>query len=187
MSKRITELATLVDEMKREELLMQKTEIGIFCPSCGAEFKVPEEYLGRKATCKKCRMVFVIPVSDEAIPHSDILPVLKKGENEKHCCECGKIILKKAEICPECGVRQGGVSHASVIMPTQQRHYFEPDLTGRVIILVLSLCMPIVGFIIGLICLCSDSEPTKDVGRFGIKVSTIFFLIFFFIYMLLGV
>ncbi|WP_256288475.1 hypothetical protein [Halobellus inordinatus] len=28
------------------------------------------------------------------------------GEDEQYCRECGEIILTKAEICPECGVRQ---------------------------------------------------------------------------------
>jgi hypothetical protein len=31
---------------------------------------------------------------------------LPKGENEKFCSTCGAIILKEAEICPKCGVRQ---------------------------------------------------------------------------------
>jgi hypothetical protein len=29
-----------------------------------------------------------------------------KGQNEKFCADCGEIIKQKAEICPECGVRQ---------------------------------------------------------------------------------
>jgi len=29
-----------------------------------------------------------------------------KKENEKYCTECGTIINSKAEICPNCGVRQ---------------------------------------------------------------------------------
>ncbi|WP_459193044.1 TM2 domain-containing protein [Halosimplex sp. J119] len=32
----------------------------------------------------------------------------KKGPDEKFCAECGAIINEKAEICPECGVRQPG-------------------------------------------------------------------------------
>jgi TM2 domain-containing membrane protein YozV len=30
------------------------------------------------------------------------------GPNEQFCSSCGAIIKKQAEICPECGVRQGG-------------------------------------------------------------------------------
>jgi TM2 domain-containing membrane protein YozV/ribosomal protein L40E len=29
-----------------------------------------------------------------------------KQENEKYCAECGALIKSKAEICPNCGVRQ---------------------------------------------------------------------------------
>lgn len=33
---------------------------------------------------------------------------LEKGPDEKYCAECGAVINEKAEICPECGVRQPG-------------------------------------------------------------------------------
>jgi len=33
-----------------------------------------------------------------------------KAQDEKFCSECGKIIKLKAEICPECGVRQHGLT-----------------------------------------------------------------------------
>ncbi|MHB1331454.1 MAG: TM2 domain-containing protein [Sulfuriferula sp.] len=33
-----------------------------------------------------------------------------KTSDEKYCQECGKIIRAKAEICPECGCRQPGMS-----------------------------------------------------------------------------
>ena len=33
-----------------------------------------------------------------------------KAENEKFCAECGAVILRLAEICPKCGVRQPGSS-----------------------------------------------------------------------------
>lgn len=32
----------------------------------------------------------------------------EKGADEKFCTECGSVIKEKAEICPECGVRQPG-------------------------------------------------------------------------------
>ena len=32
----------------------------------------------------------------------------EKGPDEKFCTECGSVIRQKAEICPECGVRQPG-------------------------------------------------------------------------------
>ncbi|ELZ28229.1 TM2 domain-containing protein [Halosimplex carlsbadense 2-9-1] len=33
----------------------------------------------------------------------------QKGPGEKYCAECGAVINEKAEICPECGVRQPGM------------------------------------------------------------------------------
>ncbi|QPV61370.1 NINE protein [Halosimplex litoreum] len=33
----------------------------------------------------------------------------QKGPDEKYCAECGAVINEKAEICPECGVRQPGM------------------------------------------------------------------------------
>lgn len=36
-----------------------------------------------------------------------------KGPDEKFCAECGAIINEKAEICPECGVRQPGTGSGS--------------------------------------------------------------------------
>lgn len=33
-----------------------------------------------------------------------------KGPDEKFCSNCGEIIAKSAEICPDCGVRQAGTS-----------------------------------------------------------------------------
>jgi TM2 domain-containing membrane protein YozV len=37
----------------------------------------------------------------------------EKGPNEKFCVECGAAINEKAEICPECGVRQPGTGSGS--------------------------------------------------------------------------
>ena len=40
---------------------------------------------------------------------------IQKTENEKFCSTCGAIILKAAEICPKCGVRQQTDSAATFI------------------------------------------------------------------------
>ena len=37
-----------------------------------------------------------------------------KTDGEKHCSECGAIIRIKAEICPQCGVRQLTMSNAAL-------------------------------------------------------------------------
>jgi hypothetical protein len=41
-------------------------------------------------------------------------PPREKGPREKYCHECGAVIRSKAEICPECGVRQPGRTRAVV-------------------------------------------------------------------------
>ncbi len=44
-----------------------------------------------------------------------------KGIDEKFCSECGKVIKAKAEICPQCGVRQNqteGVSKVALLLLT---------------------------------------------------------------------
>ncbi|MDN6179680.1 MAG: TM2 domain-containing protein [Halomonas subglaciescola] len=36
-----------------------------------------------------------------------------KQADEKYCGDCGAVIKQRAEICPSCGVRQAGSSHAA--------------------------------------------------------------------------
>jgi len=40
--------------------------------------------------------------------------ILDRAYDEKYCSSCGAIILKEAEICPKCGVRQRNVSSEEV-------------------------------------------------------------------------
>ena len=35
------------------------------------------------------------------------------SDTEQYCTSCGEIIKRKAEICPECGVRQSGTSQSN--------------------------------------------------------------------------
>jgi TM2 domain-containing membrane protein YozV len=42
-----------------------------------------------------------------------------KQENEKYCSECGSLINVKAEICPNCGVRQANILSLEV---TEERN-----------------------------------------------------------------
>jgi len=41
-----------------------------------------------------------------------------KQENEKYCQECAALINIKAEICPNCGVRQAGFSTETIVKPS---------------------------------------------------------------------
>lgn len=36
-----------------------------------------------------------------------------RGENQKYCTDCGKLILARAEICPGCGCRQALIQSAA--------------------------------------------------------------------------
>ena len=45
-----------------------------------------------------------------------------KQENEKFCTECGKLINIKAEICPQCGVRQSLLVDTINAEITEQRN-----------------------------------------------------------------
>jgi len=42
----------------------------------------------------------------------------QKSENEKFCSTCGAIILKEAEICPKCGVRQ--IQRQAAMIPKEK-------------------------------------------------------------------
>ncbi|SEH36672.1 zinc-ribbon domain-containing protein [Halopenitus malekzadehii] len=46
----------------------------------------------------------------QAGPNGQADPNGQPGPNEQFCSSCGTIIKKQAEICPECGVRQGGAA-----------------------------------------------------------------------------
>lgn len=47
------------------------------CSECSHEYRVPDEYAGKKARCKKCRNVNLIP---------DLQPVV---EFSTECCDSG--------------------------------------------------------------------------------------------------
>jgi len=54
------------------------------------------------------------------------------GADEAFCVECGAVIKKRAEICPECGVRQNLEEEAPAQQqPTQQAGGSGTDLTDR--------------------------------------------------------
>lgn len=52
------------------------------------------------------------------------------AENEKYCTDCGKVILRRAEICPGCGCRQMTVQ-ASCGVPAM------PPNTGKIAVLII--------------------------------------------------
>ncbi|WP_415379042.1 TM2 domain-containing protein [Halosimplex sp. TS25] len=96
----------------------------------------------------------------------------EKGPGEKFCAECGAIINEKAEICPECGVRQPGMGSTgdderliaallAIFLGIFGAHKFYMGKTGQGI---LYLCFSwtgipwIIGLIEGLIYLTKSDE-----------------------------
>lgn len=86
-----------------------------------------------------------------------------KGPDEQFCSSCGEVIKKQAEICPECGVRQGESSGTSGAGPDRTTagilaillggigaHKFYLDRTGMGI-LYLVFCWTFIPAIVGLI------------------------------------
>jgi len=63
----------------------------------------------------------------------------KPSADEMYCTECGEIIKKQAEICPECGVRQDGASQFTGQQPqgntnnqlTERRQYELEKIAGK--------------------------------------------------------
>lgn len=43
----------------------------------------------------------------------NVITVMKR-DNQKYCVECGAIINIKAELCPNCGVRQRGINMTEI-------------------------------------------------------------------------
>ena len=98
-----------------------------------------------------------------------------KGSNEKFCHECGAVIRAKAEICPNCGVRQplssstaSGGSRSRVVAAVFALllgwigiHKFYLGRTGQGIVYLLffwTWIPGIIGFIEGIIYLTMSDE-----------------------------
>jgi hypothetical protein len=66
-------------------------------------------------------------------PPSVPQPLVAAVQETKYCTECGKVIFRKAEICPNCGCRQSpSPRQANFNLPNLS----VPPTTGRLIILV---------------------------------------------------
>ncbi|MEE9323331.1 MAG: TM2 domain-containing protein [Candidatus Aenigmarchaeota archaeon] len=105
--------------------------------------------------------------------------VRKRGHDENYCSSCGKIILKEAEICPKCGVRQKVASSngerdrmaaalLAIFLGGFGIHKFYLGKTGMGILYLLfcwTFIPAIVGFIEGIIYLTkSDAQFTEQYG-----------------------
>jgi len=86
------------------------------------------------------------------------------SDETKFCQNCGSRIDVKAEICPKCGVR--------VALPEAQA----PTGGVELLLYLIALFIPIVGFIISIIYL---TRPSKDAQKFGIDYLIVVILGFF--------
>jgi DNA-directed RNA polymerase subunit RPC12/RpoP len=103
------------------------------CPTCHVTLNVPEQMIGHMVTCPKCQTIFAALSDDDPKDKSDVDSFVRsetkarqphrdesessqadldesrsreRGVDEKYCHECGAVIRARAEICPNCGVRQ---------------------------------------------------------------------------------
>lgn len=111
---------------------------------------------------------------------------LRKGPDEKFCAECGAIIRAKAEICPNCGVRQPGpFSNLGAVAPNGKSklaaalfalflgsfgiHKFYLKSVGMGVLYLLfcwTFIPSVLGFIDGILLLImSDEEFNRKYGR----------------------
>lgn len=60
------------------------------------------------------------------------------GQDQKYCSECGKIILRRAEICPGCGCRQLFSSNNQMgqVVRTNTQPQLESPFVGKMILLI---------------------------------------------------
>lgn len=82
------------------------------CPHCSTKLEVPDDYVGRKGRCTKCRNPIVVPephiqaeASEEMVP----LGVRTDGTFEYECIACGRPLDPPfGDQCPACKALLGG-------------------------------------------------------------------------------
>jgi len=96
----------------------------------------------------------------------------EKGPDEVYCSSCGEVIKERAEICPECGVRQRGGSGDhdkertvagifAILLGAFGVHKFYLGKVGQGIIYLIffwTLIPGIIGFIEGILYLTKSEE-----------------------------
>ena len=81
---------------------------------------------------------------------------VKIPDETKFCPNCGEKIDAKAEICPKCGVR---------VAPLLKDLKESPQGGARILLYIISLFIPIIGIIVGVIYLM---KPSQDAHNFGV-------------------
>ncbi|WP_436907856.1 NINE protein [Halosimplex marinum] len=100
----------------------------------------------------------------------------QKGPNEKFCSECGAVINEKAEICPECGVRQPGAGSSggderliaavlAIVLGGLGAHKFYMGKVGQGIVYLCfswTLIPALIGLVEGIIYLTKSDEEFHE-------------------------
>ena len=165
----------------------------ILCPACQRPLRVPENLLGQAVKCPSCTHVFAAPaaVEAEAPRHPSKHPTRdedyeedqeeaprRSHRNEKYCVECGSIIRARAELCPNCGVRQPYVDEGSYPRRPSRDGVKIPLLISAIANIVVGLlwassCFGIVLTVpMAILCIFefklwsqADSLPLREFGR----------------------
>ena len=77
------------------------SDIKCVCPTCGAKYRLPAEYEGRSARCKKCNNKFEVPVQQDKTLEDSVLDWLKEPDAaEEEVVERPRVINmpKKTEV-----------------------------------------------------------------------------------------
>jgi uncharacterized Zn finger protein (UPF0148 family) len=165
----------------------------ISCPACKQPLHLPDNLRGQAVKCPSCTHVFATQEDGDAEtsrspsrrpstppPEADYdepRPSHRRS-SEKHCVECGSIIRARAELCPNCGVRQPYVEEAGYPIRPSRDGVKIPLLISAISNIVVGLlwassCIGIV-FTVPMIILCvfelklwsnADSLPLREFGR----------------------
>lgn len=116
------------------------------------------------------------PETDPTGARADGSESREKGPNEKFCAECGAVINERAELCPECGVRQPGAESGesderlvagvlAIVLGGIGAHKFYIGKTGQGVVYPCfswMLIPAVVGLIEGVIYLTKSDEEFRE-------------------------
>ena len=180
--------------------------IKFYC-KCGQKIRVDDVHAGKKGKCPKCKAVVLIPnASEEEFDIEEMLgsiepndprdtsdsqedsqsyAMTEEAKPTKQCTYCGESILVVAKKCKHCGEFLGGRQRTPIRNNSnavgQAR---KPWSSGvMVVFILLTICLPIIGFLIGLCGL--TQKQNKSNGLELLVVSIICFVVYFFVYVYL--
>lgn len=118
------------------------------CPYCGFENS------DRSSFCNSCGKEIGTPTGASRL------------SDPRHCVSCGRSIQSDANVCPYCGHDY----RAQWMRP----QVFEPISTGmKILFYILSLMIPLAGFIIGIIYYSKQDPESKHVGKICIVLAVV--------------